>query len=149
MRAWPNLLIAGLIAGCGTSPAPQAIDPLDASRVNRVEVSLRFHRDSIRDAGKIASLVHYFNARTGNWKAPGAEAPPATRASLIFLEADGTHRVLGLGCGFFSTARSTQAHSLRDAESYRVRSMSAAQLEELLKIVASPGLDALFTDCRL
>jgi hypothetical protein len=149
MRAWLHFLAAGLIAGCATSPAPQAIDPLDASRVNRVEVSLRFHRDSIRDAGKIDALARYFNARTGNWKAPGAEAPPAARASLIFLEADGTHRVLGLGCGFFSTARSTQAHSLRDLESYRVRSMTAAELGELLKIVASPGLEALFADCRL
>jgi hypothetical protein len=150
MRAWLKLLIAGLIAGCAGSPPPaRSIDAVERSKVNRVEIALRFHRESVRDATKLDALVRYFNARTGNWSAPGAEPPPATRASLIFLEADGTHRVMGLGCGFFSTARSTQAHSLRDAESYRVRPMTAADLGELLKTADNAGLNALFTDCKL
>ena len=143
------MLTAGLVAGCASSPAPSgAIAPIDKKSVSRVEVSLRLHRVSIRSAEKIDALVDYFNARTGNWRAPGDSLPPEARASIVILESYGTHRVLGVGCDFFSTARSTQAHALREADSFRVRSMTPADLQQLVQLVDDRGFTALFSDCK-
>jgi hypothetical protein len=143
------LLTAGFVAGCAAPSAPAgSIDPVDRKSVSRVEVSLRFHRVSVRSAGKIDALVDYFNARTGNWRAPGDSPPPAARASLVLLEPDGDHRVLGVGCDFFSTASSTRAHALREADSFRVRPMAAADLGELLQLVDERAFSALFSDCK-
>jgi hypothetical protein len=144
------LLAVALVAACTSLPAPTgSIEAIDRRNVTRVEVALRFHRESIRDEKKIDAVVGYFNARTGNWSPPGDKAPPPTLASLIFLEAGGAHRVLGLGCGFFSTARSTQAHEARDTATYRVRPMSAADLDQLLKMIDNAGLNTLFADCKI
>jgi hypothetical protein len=143
------MLTAGFIAGCASSPAPPgAIAPVDKKSVSRVEVSLRLHRLSIRSAEKVDALVDYFNARTGNWKAPGDSPPPAALASVLILETGGAHRVLGVGCDFFSTARSAQAHALREADSFRVRSMTAADLQQLVQLVDDRGFAALFSDCK-
>jgi hypothetical protein len=140
---------AGFIAGCTSSPAPPgAIAPVDKKSVSRVEASLQFHRVSMRSAEKVDALVDYFNARTGNWKALGDSPPPAARASVVILESEGTHRVLEVGCDFFSTARSTQAHALREADSFRVRSMTAADLQQLVQLVDDRGFTALFSDCK-
>jgi hypothetical protein len=75
-------------------------------------------------------------------------AAPSAPAGSIDPEPDGDHRVLGVGCDFFSTASSTRAHALREADSFRVRPMAAADLGELLQLVDERAFSALFSDCK-
>jgi hypothetical protein len=149
----PIALTAALLVGCaglGEPGTPRSIPPISREDTTLVQYASGLHIKGRVENTKstIGALVDYFNARTDDWRSPGGFTPPVAMATLTIVINDGTHRVLGLSCGGFSTARSSMAHALGDGSSFLVRSGTHAELHELLNLIGDRALTAQFASCK-